>query len=66
MPDAEYEWWIDQKARDKDGTLHMTRLLHYGPFLNETAAQLQSDKLKRTDRYRRVKLVSTKQRKQDK
>jgi hypothetical protein len=32
MPDAEYEWWIDQKVRDKDGTLHMTRLLHYGPF----------------------------------
>ena len=51
MPDAEYEWWIDQKARDKDGTLHMTRLLHYGPFRNETAAQLQIDELKRTDRF---------------
>ena len=43
MPDAEYEWWIDQKVRDKDGTLHMTRLLHYRPFRNETAAQLQID-----------------------
>ena len=46
MPDAEYEWWIDQKVRDKDGTLHITRLLHYGPFRNETAAQLQIDKIK--------------------
>ena len=30
MPDAEYEWWIDQKVRDKDGILHVTRLRQKG------------------------------------
>jgi hypothetical protein len=29
MPDSEYKWWIDQKVRDKDGKVHVTRLLHY-------------------------------------
>jgi len=39
MPDAQYEWWIDQKVRDEDGILHVTRLLHHGPFKDEKAAE---------------------------
>jgi len=62
MPDAEYEWWIDQKVRDPDGTLFVIRLLHYGPFRNEKAAERQIDELKRMERYRRVILVPSKQR----
>lgn len=49
MPDAEYEWWIDQKVRDPSGTLHVTRLLHYGPFRDEKAAERQIGELKRTN-----------------
>jgi hypothetical protein len=63
MPDSEYEWWIDQKVRDKDGKVHVTRLLHYGPFRDETAAERQIDELRRTERYRHVTLVLSRQRK---
>ena len=65
MPEAEYEWWIDEKVRDRDGTFHVTRLLHYGPFRDEKAAERQIGELKRTERYRQVTLVPSRQRKQD-
>jgi hypothetical protein len=57
MSDSDYEWWIDQKVRDKDGEVHVTRLLHYGPFRDERAAERQIDELNRTERYRQVILV---------
>jgi hypothetical protein len=63
MPDSEYKWWIDQKVRDKDGKVHVTRLLHYGPFRDEIAAERQIDELRRMERYRQVTLVPSKQRK---
>jgi len=47
MAEGEYEWWIDQKVRDKHGTLNITRLLHYGPFRDERAAERQIAELKR-------------------
>jgi hypothetical protein len=56
MPDDEYAWWIDQKVRDKHGTLHVTRLLDYGPFRDEKAAERQIDELKGW-RYRPVTLA---------
>lgn len=65
MPDAEYEWWIDQQVRDRGGTLHVTRLFHYGPFRDERAAEQQIDELKRMERYRQVNLVPSRQRKQN-
>jgi hypothetical protein len=63
MSDSDYEWWIDQKVRDKDGEVHVTRLLHYGPFRDERAAERQIDELNRTERYRQVTLVPSRQRK---
>ena len=65
MPDAEYEWWIDQRIRDEYGVLHVTRLFHYGPLRDEKAAERQIDELKSTERYRRATLLPSKQRKQD-
>jgi len=53
------------EVRDRDGTLHVIRLLHHGPFRDEKAAERQIDDLKRTERYRQVTLVPSKQRKQD-
>jgi hypothetical protein len=62
MSGSDYEWWIDQKTRREDGTAQVTRLLHYGPFRDERAAERQIAELKRTERYRNVTLVPSRQR----
>jgi len=63
MSSSDYEWWIDQKAREADGTVRVTRLLHYGPFRDESTVERQIEELERTERYRQVTLVPSKQRK---
>jgi len=63
MAASDYEWWIEQKQRSSDSSVQLTRLPHYGPFRDEKAAERQIDELRRTERYRQVTLVTSRQRK---
>ena len=65
MLPSDYEWWIDQETRESDGKVKVTRLHHYGPFRDETSAERQIEELSRTERYRRIILVPSKQRRRD-
>ena len=65
MAPSDYEWWIEQKTQKVDGTVQLTRLLHYGPFPDERSAERQIDELSRTEHYRQVKLVPSKQRRRN-
>ena len=62
MVDFDYNWWIDQQiSNQKTGAVTSQRLLHYGPYPTEYAAEQKIAELRKTERYRKAELVATKQ-----